>query len=73
MIYFRTFSKIEKKGKKDHLWGLRNQGIGIDNLYYNQAAAGNWLKRMERAAERTSQKLRKNAENCKTKRKKEKF
>jgi len=30
----------------------------------NQAASGNWLKRMERAAERTSQKLRKNVGKC---------
>ena len=30
----------------------------------NQAAAGRWLKRVEGAAERTSQKLTKNVENC---------
>ena len=30
----------------------------------NQAAAGKWLQRMERAAERTSQKLRKNVGSC---------
>ena len=30
----------------------------------NQAAAGRWLKRVEGAAERTSEKLTKNVENC---------